>query len=253
MNTFHPPEVRRDRWIRLATGMFDDEKIKLIQAMPEGARLIIIWLRLLCVAGKCDAGGAVFITREIPMNPEMLAVMFGEDLTVVQLAVQTFARFRMIEIIEGKLRIINWERHQQRDALDARREQQRIASASYRGKKKTCLALPAATITETPPTATADPWTGCTLAVVAEWRAAFDALSATGKLPALRGEHLAIVNREYPRAKLTENFGEIVAEVSGVTGTINATLPWLRKHIGALEQRLEQRASERPPNNTDKF
>ena len=246
MNANVPPEVRRNIWIRLATGIFDDEKIKLILAMPDGPRLVIVWLRLLCLAGKCDAGGAVFITREIPLNEEMFAIMFGMDLPVVQLAIQTFARFRMIEIIEGTLRIVNWERHQQRDALDARREQQRLASANYRQKRKPRAALPPAVGADSPSTPTAAPWAGCAPELVAKWQSAFDALAATGKLNALRGEHLALVDRDYPRAKLAENFAEIVAEVGGVTGTVGDTLAWLRKHVGELSRRIEKREDARP-------
>lgn len=247
------PEIRRNIWIRLSTGIFDDEKIKLILAMPDGPRLVIVWLRLLCLAGKCDAGGAVFITREIPLNEEMFAVMFGMDLPIVQLAVQTFARFRMIEIVEGTLRIVNWERHQQRDALDARREQQRLASANYRQKRKPRAALPPASSADAPPAPSDDPWAGCAPELVTRWHPAFDALAGTGKLAALRGEHLALVDREHPRAKLAEKFGEIVAEVNGVAGTVGDTLKWLRKAVSALERRQEQGEAARPPSSEDKF
>lgn len=39
-------------WIKLSTGMFDDEKIKLIKNMPEGRSILLIWVELLCFAGK---------------------------------------------------------------------------------------------------------------------------------------------------------------------------------------------------------
>ena len=31
--------------------MFGDEKIKLIKTMPEGDKIIVIWVQLLCLAG----------------------------------------------------------------------------------------------------------------------------------------------------------------------------------------------------------
>ena len=72
-------------------------------------------------------------------------------------------------------------------------------------------------------------------------------------MSALRGEHLALVDRDFPRAELAENIGEIVAEVNGVAGTVGDTLKWLRKAVGALERRQEQHAAERSPSNADKF
>ncbi|MFA1421627.1 phage replisome organizer N-terminal domain-containing protein, partial [Enterococcus faecalis] len=32
-------------WIKLKTTMFDDEKIKLIQSMPEADAILVIWIR----------------------------------------------------------------------------------------------------------------------------------------------------------------------------------------------------------------
>jgi len=36
------PEVS---WIKLTTAMFDDEKIKVIESMPEADTLIVIWIK----------------------------------------------------------------------------------------------------------------------------------------------------------------------------------------------------------------
>jgi len=39
-------------WIKLLTGTFEDEKIKLILTMPNGFEIFTIWVRLLVQAGK---------------------------------------------------------------------------------------------------------------------------------------------------------------------------------------------------------
>jgi len=46
--------VAEIKWIKLTVNMFDDEKIRLIQAMPESDAIIIIWIRLLALAGKTN-------------------------------------------------------------------------------------------------------------------------------------------------------------------------------------------------------
>ena len=38
------------QWIKITTDIFDDEKIQLIESMPEGDTLIVIFLTML---GKC--------------------------------------------------------------------------------------------------------------------------------------------------------------------------------------------------------
>ncbi|HBP9582646.1 TPA: phage replisome organizer N-terminal domain-containing protein, partial [Enterococcus faecium] len=47
-------------WIKLKTTMFDDEKIRLIQAVPESDAIIVIWIRLLVLAGKTNDDGLIY-------------------------------------------------------------------------------------------------------------------------------------------------------------------------------------------------
>ncbi len=243
-------------WICLATGIFDSSKIKIIEAMPEGDALINCWLRLLCLAGRCNADGLIFIAPSVPLNPETLALLMNKPAPIVRLAMETFQHLGMVEAIEGRaLRLPGWHRHQHVEALARARERRRLRDARYRERQR--KQLPPAPDESAPPTTpnqpAADVWAGCAPEFVARWRAAFDALVATGKLSALRGEHLALVDREHPRAKLAENFGEIVAEANGVAGVVGATLPWLRKVVGALERRQEQHTTASAPSNEDKF
>lgn len=44
-------------WIKLRVDMFDDDKIKIIQSMPEGDAILVVWIRILALAGKCNAKG----------------------------------------------------------------------------------------------------------------------------------------------------------------------------------------------------
>ena len=51
------------KWIKLSTSMFEDEKIRLIESMPEADTLLIIWIRLLAQAGKTNASGYIFLSK----------------------------------------------------------------------------------------------------------------------------------------------------------------------------------------------
>lgn len=124
------------RWIKLRIDMFDDEKIKIIQSMPEGDAILVIWIRIIALAGKCNAGGLVLVEDEFPYTDEMLSVIFGKPFATVRLALKTFEKFRMIESTEKGLYITNFDKHQNVEGMDKIREQNRLRKQRERAKKK---------------------------------------------------------------------------------------------------------------------
>ena len=125
------------KWIKIATNMFDNRKIKLIEVMPEGDAIIAIWFKLLCLAGTTNDSGTVYFTKDIPYTEEMLASIFSRPLTTVRLAIATFKKFEMVEIVDDFIQISNWEKYQNLDGLDKIREQTRKRVALHRLKQKT--------------------------------------------------------------------------------------------------------------------
>ncbi|WP_353990063.1 phage replisome organizer N-terminal domain-containing protein [Pediococcus argentinicus] len=124
-------------WIKLKTDMFEDEKIKLIQAMPESDAILIVWIRLLTLAGKVNDDGRIYIQENLSYTDEELSVLFNKPLNVVRLALQTLSRFNMIGINKnGILKIKNWEKHQNVDGLDKIRLQSAERNKRYRARKK---------------------------------------------------------------------------------------------------------------------
>ncbi|MBJ7884165.1 phage replisome organizer N-terminal domain-containing protein [Bacillus licheniformis] len=125
------------KWIKLSTQMFEDEKIKLIEQMPEADTILIIWVKLLAQAGKTNASGYIYLSKNIPYTDEMLATVFNRPLPIVRMALQTFQRFGMVEIDGNRfISITNWEKHQNIDAMDKIREDTRKRVAKYRAKQK---------------------------------------------------------------------------------------------------------------------
>lgn len=124
-------------WIKLSTGIFDDEKIKLIELLPEGDSLLIIWLKLLCFAGKTDNDGVFRLTEKIPYNEEMLAGIFGRKLTTVRTALKVFQDYGMLEIIDGAYALSNWVKYQnESDAISKSKEKNRIRQKKWYDKHK---------------------------------------------------------------------------------------------------------------------
>jgi predicted phage replisome organizer len=125
------------KWIKLSTNMFEDEKIRLIESLPESDTILIIWVKLLAQAGKTNATGYIYLNENIPFTDEMLATIFNRPIGTVRLALKTFEQFGMIEINDDHfISITNWEKHQNIDGLEKIREQERIRKQKQRAKKK---------------------------------------------------------------------------------------------------------------------
>ena len=125
------------KWIKVSTDMFNNNrKIKQIELMPEGDAILVIWLKLLLLAGNINDGGAIYLTPEIPYTDEMLANELRKPLTTVRLALSVFERYGMIEIVDDILMLSSWEKYQSADKLAEIREKNRIRQANYKKKQK---------------------------------------------------------------------------------------------------------------------
>ena len=124
------------KWIKVSTDMFNSSrKIKQIEVMPEGDSILVIWLKLLLLAGNINDGGAIYLTPEIPYTEEMLANELRRPLTTVRMALSIFEQFGMIEIVDNILHLSSWEKYQSIDKLAEIREQNRQRVAKHRQKK----------------------------------------------------------------------------------------------------------------------
>lgn len=120
------------KWIKIVTDIFDDEKILLIEQLPEADSIIVIWFKLLCLAGKQNNGGVFVLNNRLPYTNQMLSTIFRRKESVVTLALNTFEKFGMIEIIDCVITIPNWEKIQSVKGLDEIREKARLRQAKYR-------------------------------------------------------------------------------------------------------------------------
>lgn len=124
------------QWIKIVTDIFDDEKILLIETMPESDSIIVIWFKLLCLAGKQNNSGVFMINDRLPYTDEMFSAIFRRPLNTVRLALKTFERFGMIEIINDTVTIPNWGKHQNLDQLESKKNYMRKYMREYRKMQK---------------------------------------------------------------------------------------------------------------------
>ncbi|MDD4700327.1 MAG: phage replisome organizer N-terminal domain-containing protein [Oscillospiraceae bacterium] len=124
------------KWIKIVTDIFEDEKILLIENMPDADSLLVIWFKMLCLAGKQNNGGVLKMNEKLAYTDKMLATIFRRPVETVGQALQIFLSFGMIAIDDDCFIISNWGRHQNIEGLEKIREQTRRRTANYREKKK---------------------------------------------------------------------------------------------------------------------
>lgn len=127
------PDVK---WIKITTDIFDDEKILLIESLPEADSIIVIWFKLLCLAGKMNNSGVFMMNDRVAYTDKMLATIFRRKETTVQIALKTFEDFGMIEIIDGVITIPKWCKHQSLDRLEKRNEYMKNYMRKQREKQR---------------------------------------------------------------------------------------------------------------------
>lgn len=124
------------KWVKIMTDMFDNRKIKHLRRLPEGNSIVLIWVMLLTMAGRCNAGGMIFLTENIPYTPKMLADELGFEENTVKLALRALEEYNMITTDHVHFAIAGWDEYQNIEGMDKIREQNRKRVAAHRQRQK---------------------------------------------------------------------------------------------------------------------
>lgn len=128
------------KWIKITTDMFDNRKIRHLRRLPDGNNIVLIWVMLLTMAGRCNASGMIFLTETIPYTAKMLADELDFEENTVKLALSALEQLGMITTSDnGYFTISGWEEHQNIEGMEKIREQNRLRKARYDSRKKELL------------------------------------------------------------------------------------------------------------------
>jgi len=127
--------MSKARRINIIADMFNDEKIKIIDSLPERDTILVIWLKILTLAGKCNKDGQLILSNNIGYNEEMLSVLFDRPIDSIKMAMETFKKLKMINTTitpDGNTiyMITNWNKYQGRKAY------LRMKQAEYRERQR---------------------------------------------------------------------------------------------------------------------
>lgn len=123
------------KWIKVSTDIWNNKKIKQIEALKNGDTYIVIWLKLLTLAGTINDNGYIYVTPNIPFTDKGLAVELNKPLKIVKEAIELFEDYEMIDIEDGYIVLTGWEKHQNVEGLDKIREQTKERVKRYRQRK----------------------------------------------------------------------------------------------------------------------
>ena len=124
------------KWVKLTTDMFDNRKVKHLRKLPEGNNIVLIWVMLLTMAGRCNSGGMIFLTENIPYTPKMLADELDFEESTVALALKALEQLDMIVTDNGYFTIAGWEEYQNIEGMEKIREQNRLRQKKWYDKQK---------------------------------------------------------------------------------------------------------------------
>ena len=123
-------------WVKLNIDMFDNRKIKYLRTLPDGDKIVLIWVMLLTIAGRCNAGGRIFLTEDVPYTPNMLADELGFDVSTVNLAADKMKKLDMVYFDDDVFMINGWEEYQNLEGMERARELKRERDRRYYWNKK---------------------------------------------------------------------------------------------------------------------
>ena len=124
------------KWVKITTDMFDNRKIKHLRKLPDGNNIVLIWVMLLTMAGRCNAGGMIFLTENIPYTTKMLADELGFEENTVKLAIQALDQLNMVHTDNGYFSIAGWNEYQNIEGMEKIREQTNKRVSAYRKRQK---------------------------------------------------------------------------------------------------------------------
>lgn len=123
-------------WIKLSVDMFSNRKIKQIRHLPEGNNIVLVWVMLLTIAGRCNAGGMLFLTDTIAYTLDTLAVELEFEPATVQLALDVLEKFGMIVCNKDEFFISNWEEYQNVDGMERAKQLNRERQKRWYDRQK---------------------------------------------------------------------------------------------------------------------
>ena len=88
-------ENKRYYWLKLRENFFNEGVIRFLRRLPEGDTIVVIYLELLCLSLKSE--GCIYTRALYETLEDDLALILGEDVMTVRLAMQALQKAKLVE------------------------------------------------------------------------------------------------------------------------------------------------------------
>lgn len=124
-------------WIKLDINILDDAKIKIIRSHPDGDKVVVLWIGLLCLAMKSSRPGIIEISDGLPYTLDDISSLFNIEKKTVEMGLALFRKYKMIDLFDGDtIEVINFSKHQNLEQIERNRELTRQRMIEYRERKR---------------------------------------------------------------------------------------------------------------------
>lgn len=94
--------------------LFNDNIFLVMEGHPKADTIILIWLKLLCLADESDRDNPLMLTDDVPFNESMIASVFRKPVEIVEEALTYFESLNLIRRDKGYI-YVNESVHVQGD------------------------------------------------------------------------------------------------------------------------------------------
>ena len=128
-------------WLKLNANFDKDDRILHLENQKGGEIATLCYVKLLCMAGRSNMGGGVYMSEGVPHTVNTLASLWHKRLSTTQKVLELLENHELIEIEDGVIYISDWDDVQSADKLEEIRKQNCERQRKYREKRKQNVTL----------------------------------------------------------------------------------------------------------------
>jgi phosphopantetheinyl transferase (holo-ACP synthase) len=123
-------------WFKVNANFDKDDRVAFVERNRNGGVAIYHYIKLNCIAARCNQDGGIFITEKIPHTAKTLAKQWGCKEITVKNSLELLISAGLLEVIENVLYISDWYITQSTDKLEEIRKNSRLRQQRYRDNQR---------------------------------------------------------------------------------------------------------------------
>jgi predicted phage replisome organizer len=137
--------------IKSSIYFFEDDKLKAIRSHKDGDTVILMYIMLITVAVKSDAGGHLMLCEGIPYDDKILSSILNLPLSVVKSGLEMLVKFGLLTVTDSAYLLTGYDEY-----ADIKTAKERRQNAERQARFKAKNDTTAVTVTERTPTKNTD-------------------------------------------------------------------------------------------------